>query len=366
MSHARQAQLYLQSKQPALAIREYEAILDLDPGNLDAQANIGVTAFFTGDYPKAVQQLRAALKLNPSLFKLQSLLGMSEKRVGDNTSAQTDLAAAFPQVQEEKLRIQSGLELVEVDYALNDLSKAAEVINALRQLKPTDPDILFTAHRIYADLADETTLSLAMVAPKSSRMHQLEAHELARRADHEGATAQYRQAIALDPHRSDLHFELAEILNGSSSPADRTEAEKEYKEALAENPFDAKSLGRLGDIESRRSDAKGALDYYSRALQLQPNDPDANLGLAKALMTLHQLEKAAPPLQRAVELEPFNPASHYRLGVLYRELGREADSQRELAHFEKLKKERNDLQALYEAMRLQPGKESPSDPDVPK
>ncbi len=364
-SHARQAQLYLQNKQPDLAIKEYKAILAIDPDNLDARANIGITEFFAGDYRSATDQLQIALKLRPELFKLQALLGMSEKRRGEMTKAQSDLETSFSHLEEEKLRIETGMELIEVDYALNDLSKAAEVVNVLRQLRPSDPDILYTAHRIYSDLVDETTLSLAMVAPDSARMHQLMAHELARRADNDAAITHYREALKLEPHRSDLHFELAEMLNGSSSAANQAEAEREYKTALAENPFDEKSECRLGDIDSRRSDEKGAFEYYSRALQLQPNDPDANLGLAKALMALHEPGKAEAPLLRAVQLEPFNPTSHYRLSVVYRELGQVDESQRELAQFEKLKKEKNNLQNLYQAMRLQPGRKDQPDSGVP-
>jgi len=54
--------------------------------------------------------------------------------------------------------------------------------------------------------------------------------------------------------------------------------------------------------------------------------------MGKALMSLHQLEKAVEYLQRAVKIEPFNAASHYRLGVLYRQLGRTDDAKRELGN----------------------------------
>ncbi len=364
--HARQAQIDLQNKKPDLAIKEYQAILAIDPDSLDARANLGVTEYFAGRYREATDQLQAALKLRPELFKLQALLGMSEKRTGDMPKAQNDLETALPHLDEEKLRTQAGMELIEVDYALNDLAKAAEVVNGLRQSKPSDPDILYTAHRIYADLVDETTLSLAMVAPQSARMHQLMAHELARRADNEGAIGHYREALKLEPHHSDLHFELAEMLNGSSSAATQAEAEKEYRAALAENPFDEKSECRLGDIAARRSDQKGALEYYTRALRLQPNDTDANLGLAKALMALHEPQEAKAPLLHAVQLEPFSPASHYRLGILYRELGQAEESRRELAEFERLKKEKNNLQSLYQSLRLQPGRQNQPDPGIPQ
>ena len=221
------------------------------------------------------------------------------------------------------------MELIEIDYGLSDLGKAAEIVNVLRQLRPTDVDILYTAHRIYSDFSDETMLSLAMIAPNSARMHQLMGHELARQA------------------------------------TDRAEAEKEYRAALAENPFDEKSLCKLGDIALRRSDLNSASDYYVRALKLEPNDVDANLGMARILMNRHEPTKAEPHLERAVQLKPFSPVSHYHLGVLYRELGRPDDAHRELAEFEKLKKMKARLGDIYQQMRLQPGKQDQPDTDLP-
>ncbi len=364
--HARQAQQDLQSNRPDLATREFKAILALDPDNLDARGNLGVLEYFQGQYANAVPDLASALKLNPSLWKLQALLGMSEKRIGSNSKAQADLEQAFPHLEEQKLRVQVGLELIEADYALNDLAKAAEVVNVLRQLEPTDPDILYTAHRIYAELSDETMLSLAMVAPDSARMHQLMAHELARQAKDDIAIANYREALKINPKRADLHYELAEMLNTQSAEAAHAEAEKEYKAALALNPLDEKSECRLGDIAAKRSDLKSAAAYYSRALEMQPNDADANLGMAKILMSLQERQKAESYLEHAAQLEPFNPATHYRLSVLYRELGRAEDARRELAEFQKLKKMKSRLSDLYQQMRLRPAGQEGGEADVPQ
>jgi tetratricopeptide (TPR) repeat protein len=363
-AHSRQAQQYLRSNRPDLAIGEFKAILAIDAGNLDARGNAGVLEYFQGQYAKAAPDLRAALDINPSLWKLQALLGMSERRTGDNAKAQTDLEKAFPKLEEQKLRVQTGFELIEADYALSDLGKAAEVVNVLRQIEPTDTDVLYTAHRIYSELSDETMLSLAMVAPDSARMHQLMAHELARQAKDDVAIANYREALKIDPGRADVHYELAEILNTQSSPASRAEAEKEYKAALAGDPTDERSECRLGDIAARGSDLKDAASYYSRALEMQPNDPDAHLGMAKIQMSNHEPQKAVTHLERAAQIEPFNPGTHYRLGVVYRELGRADDSHREMTRFEELKKMKSRLGDLYQEMRLQPGKRDEPDSDV--
>jgi len=363
-SHSRLAQEFLKNNRPDRAAQEFAAILELDPDNIDARGNLGVLLYFQGDYTKAAPELRAAIKLRPALSKIQALLGMCEKRMGQIASAQLDLEKSFPKLQEEKLRVEVGMELIEIDYTSGDLDKAAGVVSVLRQLKPADTNILYAAHRIYADLADETMLSVAMLAPNSGRMHQLMAHEMARQGNIEGAIAHDREAIKIEPKLPGIHFELAEMLRTSS--ADSGAVESEYQAALADNPFDEKSECRLAEIASRRSDLKSAAAHYSRALELQPNDADANLGYAKILIAMNQPEKAETLLQRATRLEPYNAVTHYRLSMVYRRLGRADDARRELSEFQRLNGMKEHLKEMYREMRLQPGKPDPQDPDVPK
>ncbi|MBV8834634.1 MAG: tetratricopeptide repeat protein [Acidobacteriaceae bacterium] len=365
-THSRQAQEYLKRNRPDLAAQEFSAIVALDPDNIEARGNLGVLLFFQSDFAHAAQQLRAAVQLQPTLWKLQALLGMCERRIGQTANAQLDLEKSFPQLTEEKIRVQAGMELIEIYYGAGALDKAAAVASTLRQLKPTDIDILYTAHRIYLDLADESMLSIAMLAPDSARMHQLMAHEAARQGNTEGAIAQYREALKIDPKIPGLRFELAEALSGSTIPSDREEVESEYKAALAANPFDERSECRLGEIAAHQSDLKAAAAHYSRALELQPNDPEAAVGLAKAFISMNQPEKAIPLLQKAAQLEPFNAVIHYHLSALYRKSGRTDDAHREMAEFRRLRGMKARLTQVYQAMRLQPAEQERPDQDVPK
>src|ERR1700732_3554635 len=133
-SHARQAKEFLKEQRPDLAIPEFRAIVALDPNNVDAHGNLGVLLFFQGAYADAIQQIRAALRLRPGLSKIQALLGMAERRTGDGKSALADLEKAFPNLREEKIQIDAGMELVEIYFGTGDLDKAAAIVSALRRL----------------------------------------------------------------------------------------------------------------------------------------------------------------------------------------------------------------------------------------
>ncbi len=354
-SHNRKAAEYLMQSRSDLAANEFRAIIALDPNNVDARGNLGVLLFFRGDYTNSIPQLREALKAKPALWKIQALLGIAEKRTGDLEAALRDLEKAFPKVQDKKIRIDTGMELVEIYSGAGELEKAAAVVADLRKLDPTDENLLYTAYRIYSDLAAESMLSLSIVDPNSARMHQAIAHELAKRGETPGAIENYRAAIQLDPKLPGIHFELAEMLSTLSTDEGRTEAEKEYKAALEANPLDEQAESRLGDIALQRDDLQEANARFSKALQLQPNDAEADVGLAKVYMTMDQPKKAEPLLLHAIELDPTSALAHFRLSTVYRQTGRTAEAKTELEQYQKYKQMKEKLRSVYHDLHQQQG-----------
>jgi tetratricopeptide (TPR) repeat protein len=362
-AHSRKAAEYLHQNRPDLAASEFRAIIALDPNNIDAHGNLGAVLFFGGKYSEAIPHLRAAVKLKPTLWKTQALLGIAERRTGDGEGARRDLEKAFSSVTEEKIRIETGMELIEIYSASGELDKSASIISLLRKLKPVDEALLYTAYRVYSDLADESLLSLSVAAPNSARMHQAMAHELAKRGDTEEAIENYRAALKIDPQLPGLHFELAEMLSTLLTAEGRQEAEGEYKAALEANPRDERSECRLGDIAYRVNDLKIASDHYSRALKLQPDDPEASIGLAKVLMSLAQPEKAEPLLQRALQLDPTSPMAHFRLSTIYRQTGRPEEAKRELEEYQKYKDMKEKLREVYHDLHRDQTRDESDDPN---
>ncbi len=352
--HARLAQQYLNQKRPDLAIPELQSLVALDPRNVDAQANLGVLLFFQGDYARAIPHLKAALDLQANLGKIEALLGMAERRIGDTADALTYLDGSFATLEDKPLKVQIGLELVELFSASQELDKASAIVNTLRQTDPANPVVLYTAYRVYSDLSAEAMLSLALAAPDSAQMHQLMAHEEGRLGNTAGARTQYEKALQANPKLPGIHFELGELLNASEDAKTKAGAEAEYKAAIVENAGDEKAECRLGDLASRQGDLNRAMEHYATALRLQPDDAEANFGMAKALIALNQQAKALPILERAVQLEPTNAAAHFRLSTLYRELGRNADSQREVEAYKRYKALKEHLEALFKEMQLHP------------
>jgi tetratricopeptide (TPR) repeat protein len=362
--HERLAQQYLSERKPELAIPELEKVAALDPGNVDARANLGVLLFFHGDYKTAIPHLQAALQLQPSLWKVQALLGFAEEHTSDLEDARKDLETSFPQIQDAKLKVEVGLDLVGLYNAGSDLDDAAAILAQLRKAYPDNPEVLYAAYRTYADLSGESMLALSLAAPDSAQMHQLLAHEETRDGNTNAAIAEYRKAIAIDPHLPGVHFELAELLHTSEDPAIKNEAEQEYRAALAANPQDEKTISRLGDIAAQKGDLKQEYADYAQAVALQPADANAKLALAKALLEMNQEDKALELLEASEQLEPTNAIVHYRLATLYRKKGRTEDARREADLYKKYKDMKDKLRALYKGMLIQPEEIRPDETDA--
>lgn len=364
-AHIQKAKGYLDAKQPALAIPEFQAAVAIDPTSVDAQANLGVLLFFQGKPADAIPHFRAALEHQPGLAKIQGLLGMAESRTLDFANARKDMEAAFPAVQDRRFQVQLGLELVGLDTESGDLEKAAAVIAQLRKADPENVEVLYAAYRTYSDLAGESMLALSLAAPDSAQMHQLLAHEDSRQGNTNGAIAQYRKAIAINPHLPGVHFELAELLHTSSDEAVKKESEQEYHAALRENPQDEKAILRLAELDAQKGNREQSYQEYTSAVALQPADADAKLGLAKTLIEMDQSDKARALLEEAVQLEPTNATAHYRLATLYRKMGRADDAKREMELYKKFKEMKEKLSALYKELQVQPKEIRADEPEEP-
>jgi tetratricopeptide (TPR) repeat protein len=353
--HLQKAATYLKANDAESAIKEFNAVLALDPKNTDAYTNLGVIAYFQHDYPTASQDLRKALAINPSLLRAQALLGICQKRSGD-PAARTTLEKSFAKLKDKPLRIQVGLELADLYDQVGDPGATAVVMKTLVDLDPDNISILFMAQRTYNELADDTLNKLAMLAPGSARMQQVIAEHLINAGDLKGAIDHYQKALQIDPHLPGVHFELGESILQSSptNPQAQVEAQKEFEAAIATDGDSAKTECALAAIAASQSDYVGAFARYQHAYKLDPNEIEAQLGLAKLLMTQQKPEQAIKYLREAVQSDPLNGEAHYRLGLAYRDLKMTADAEKEMHLFQEIKQAKDRMRELYRQMNKRP------------
>jgi tetratricopeptide (TPR) repeat protein len=362
--HLRKAAEYLKAQDPDSAVKEFNAVLALDSRNAEAYANLGVVAFFRRDYRSASGYLRKAAAIDPSLAKSQALLGICEKKLGD-PSARALLEKSFSKLKDNSLRLQVGLELASLYEEQGDPGATATVMRSLVDLDPDNVDVLFTAQRVYSELADDTLNKLAVLAPGSARMQQVIAERLVNGGDLPRAIEHYRNALQIDPHLPGIHFELGEAILQSSphDPATQAEAEKEFEAAEAIDGDVVNAECGLGAIALSQSDLDRAFTHYQRAYKLNPDEVEAQLGLARLLMMQQKPQEAVKFLQAAIQTDPLNSEAHYRLASAYKRLQMDDQAQKEMHLFQEIKKTKDQVKDLYRQMTIKPRVQDDEVPD---
>jgi tetratricopeptide (TPR) repeat protein len=349
--HLRKAEAYLRAQDPASARKEFEAVLALDPKNVEVFANLGVIAFLQRDCETASQDFRKALAGDPSLAKTRALLGICERRLGD-PAARTMLEKSFATLTDKLLRLQVGRELALLYDQQGDTDATTAIMRTLVDLDPDNVEILFMAQRVYSELADDTLNKLAVLAPGSARMQQVIAEHLVNAGDLKGAIEHYRKALQIDPRLPGVHFELGEAIL-QSAPGDagtQAEAQEEFEVALNVDGESAKTECQLGGIALSQSQMDQAFAHYRRAYQINPNEVQAQMGLAKVLMVQEKPQEAIQYLRKAVESDPLNGAAHYQLGIAYRRLQMQDMARKELQLSQEIKKTKDQVGELYRQM----------------
>jgi len=359
--HFERAQTALKASQLETAADEFRQILRLDPKSAAAHANLGMIAYRQANYAQAVQSFGVALKLNPSLWDAQAFLGLSHARLGRGLEARPYLEQSFPHIQNQGFRIEVGLDLISIAQETNTLERAVEVLRDLQRTSPNDPEVLYVSYRVYSDLAARALETLALAAPESARLHQILAQAALTQDDVEGAIAEYRKVLQIDPHVPGVHCELGRaIIQASQDETARQEAQREFETELAANPRDANSEYLLGQVYSLRSNLPIAAEHYSRALQFRPDFVDAHLALGKILSSTGRSDQAFVHFKEAARLDPSNEIAHYRLAQAYRKAGQIEDADREQAVFQKLRESHLPAHSVYRQ-----GGNKPTDPDKP-
>jgi predicted O-linked N-acetylglucosamine transferase (SPINDLY family) len=95
------------------------------------------------------------------------------------------------------------------------------------------------------------------------------------------------------------------------------EAINYYLKALEINPNCAEAHFNLGLIHHDIGQINDAINYYQRYIQLNPNDADVYLNIGHALQWKGQIDQAKFHYMKALQLNPNDPEVHNNLGSLF-------------------------------------------------
>jgi Tfp pilus assembly protein PilF len=151
---------------------------------------------------------------------------------------------------------------------------------------------------------------------------------------HEEAVKEFQQALAADPQFAVARINLAlayTFLN--DSPKALAEAKKAV-EVVPNHPSAQYVLGLALRAEKQYDEALAA---FGKVLALDPQDPATNIQIGQLLAQKQQYDAAIKAFQLALNSEPYNQTAAYNLAQAYLRSGKQADGQKYLAVFQKLR-----------------------------
>jgi Flp pilus assembly protein TadD len=115
-----------------------------------------------------------------------------------------------------------------------------------------------------------------------------------------------------------------------------TEAAAALRAAVEADPKDFEAQLGLGAVLHTNRDLAGAREHLQRALQLKPGSTVARYEWARLERTEGQVEAAARDFEKVVHDDPTWAQPHVELASLYFRLNRQEDGERERAIFDRL------------------------------
>jgi putative PEP-CTERM system TPR-repeat lipoprotein len=279
----------------------------VDSNTGDADARIALVSFWLAknNTQRGLTAAQAAATALPADERIIATLARAQLATGDFNQAISSFGKV---VSMRPGAVQPLMDLADAYAASKDDGKAIETLRKVLTTSPRDWGAQQRLIKLYVKTGNfSEALSMARVLQKQSGSagvgYGLEGDVQAARKNWPEAAASYRVALEKDPSTK-----MAERLHASFMAAgDRASAEALRVRWLKAHPDDSHFFFYLGKAAIEAGDYdKGAL-HFSKAVELQPDNPAAHNNLAWTLEQLNRGKEALEHARRANELAPDQP-----------------------------------------------------------
>jgi tetratricopeptide (TPR) repeat protein len=236
--HERLSAIHIMQQDYQGAVEHLEAILAVDPENLDAHFNLGLSLMSLEDLEAARDQFEAVTRLDPEDAAAHGRLGEVYAAMGDRAGAM----AQFGRVVELEPRDVQGLaQLSRLYYEAGEMVQAERTLTRLVSVDPSHAWGQVSLGRVFLETAQYSK-----------------------------AAQQFSRITEMAPNDARNWFMLGEtLMRESRSPE---EAIRAFERGLSLDPGYAEGHAALGDLYLARGDATRALQCFRNALVRCPED----------------------------------------------------------------------------------------------
>ncbi len=229
------------------AEKAFRGVLARDPTSAPVHNNLGIVLQERRQHEQAVAEFREAARLDPRYVAPRILLGASLLALGQVGEARRELERAVKLAPKEPL---ARLQLAKVEESGGDWMGAVEQYQALRELKPEEPEYLYGLGSAYLHLSEWCLRELDKREGGAARLFQALGHNYRVQGRPDLALTAFTKAAEADPTLPEVHLAMAQIHMEQGRWADaRREIDREL--ALVPESAGARALAeRLRALEA--------------------------------------------------------------------------------------------------------------------
>lgn len=309
------------------AIEDYRKALALNPGLLEARANLGAALADSGDLNGAIAEDSKVVAAAPHNVSFRMNLALAYYKKGDWQNARTQFAAVHDARPSE---LGPAMLLGYSEIKLNHPADALELLAPMEHGRENNMDFEYVLG--YAQIlsgqeaeglprmekmAKATNSPDAWLIAGTARLHRREFRE---------ARTDLEAALAVNPNIPGLYTMVGQARDALG---DTDGAQPMFQAALKEDPRDFFANLYLGTMWLKQREFEKARPLLALALQLQPQNPQARLQMAKLDSMTGKLDQAAATLEELEKADPNWIDPHIELAPIYYKLHRPQDGQRE-------------------------------------
>jgi tetratricopeptide (TPR) repeat protein len=311
----------------------WRAYLKAHPSDAEPYAHLGLLEARQQRYSEAVALYRKALELKPGIAGLRLNLGLALFKAGDLKGAIPEFAALLkssPPNSAEALRYTTLLGMAH--YGLGQFAQAAPFLRTAADADPQNiPLRLALAHSLlwskqYSKVLD-VYHEILTLDPDSAEADMLAGEALDELKDSSGAIDMFRKAAKAKPDEPNVHFGLGYLLWTQKQYLD---AIKEFQAELANEPNHSQSMLYMADAYIQMNQYADAGPLLEKAVKLDPSLGLAHLDLGILAANDQHNDDALREFLIAEKIMPDDVNVHWRLGRLYRTMGKKEEAKAEL------------------------------------
>ncbi|WP_348263080.1 tetratricopeptide repeat protein [Telmatobacter sp. DSM 110680] len=311
----------------------WRGLLKSHPSDPEPYAHLGLLEARQEHYKEAIPFYRKALALKPNMPGLRLNLALALFKAGDLKAAVPELNLLYknaPPKSPEAMRY--AILLGMAHYGLSQYVEAAPFLKTAADADPQNlPIRLALAHsylwsKQYSRVLD-VYHEILNLDPDSAEADMLAGEALDEMSDTSGAIEMFRKAVKAKPSEPNVHFGLGYLLWSQKQYA---EAIPEFQAELANDPNHAQSLLYIADAKIQMNQPEDAAQLLEKSVKLDPSMGLAHLDLGILAASDGHNDDALREFLTAEKLTPNDVNVHWRLGRLYRAMGRKEEAKAEL------------------------------------